>query len=64
MFVPSRVFEGADDEHAQVEPEPVEEKPGTVDWLDEIEAVPVGGQTARLPDRRCASLFTECRRES
>ena len=58
VFVPSRVFEGADDERAQVEPEPVEDKPGTVDWLDEIEAVPVGGQTARLPRHEDAQVYS------
>ena len=58
VFVPSRVFEGADDERAQVEPEPAEDKPGTVDWLDEIEAVPVGGQTARLPRHEDAQVYS------
>ena len=58
VFVPSRVFEDADDERAQVEPEPVEDKPGTVDWLDEIEAVPVGGQTARLPRHEDAQVYS------
>lgn len=58
VFVPSRVFEGADEHHPQVEPEPVEEKPGTVDWLDEIEAVPVGGQTARLPRHEDAQVYS------
>jgi len=58
VFVPSRVFEGADEHHAQVEPEPVEDKPGTVDWLDEIEAVPVGGQTARLPRHEDAQVYS------
>ena len=58
VFVPSRVFEGADEHHAQLEPEPVEDKPGTVDWLDEIEAVPVGGQTARLPRHEDAQVYS------
>ena len=58
VFVPSRVFEGADEDDAQIEPEPVEEKPGTVDWLDEIEAVPVGGQTARLPRHEDAQVYS------
>ena len=58
VFVPSRVFEDADDERAQVEPEPVEDKPGTVDWLDEIEAVPVGGLTARLPRHEDAQVYS------
>lgn len=58
VFVPSRVFEGADEDHAQSEPEPVEDKPGTVDWLDEIEAVPVGGQTARLPRHEDAQVYS------
>lgn len=54
----SRVFEGADLDQAQCEPEPLEEKPGTVDWLDEIEAVPVGGQTARLPRHEDAQVYS------
>lgn len=58
VFVPSRVFESADEHHAQLEPEPVEDKPGTVDWLDEIEAVPVGGQTARLPRHEDAQVYS------
>ena len=58
VFVPSRVFEGADEHHAQLEREPVEDKPGTVDWLDEIEAVPVGGQTARLPRHEDAQVYS------
>ena len=58
VFVPSRVFESADEHHAQLEPEPVENKPGTVDWLDEIEAVPVGGQTARLPRHEDAQVYS------
>ena len=58
VFEPSRVFEGADEHHAQLEPEPVEDKPGTVDWLDEIEAVPVGGQTARLPRHEDAQVYS------
>lgn len=58
VFVPSRVFEGTDEHHAQVEPEPVEDKPGTVDWLDEIEAVPVGGQIARLPRHEDAQVYS------
>ncbi len=58
VFVPSSVFEGADEHHAQMESEPVEEKPGTVDWLDEIEAVPVGGQTARLPRHEDAHVYS------
>ena len=58
VFVPSRVFEGADEHHAQLEPEPVEDKLGTVDWLDEIEAVPVGGQTARLPRHEDAQVYS------
>ena len=58
VFVPSRVFEVADEHNAQVEPEPVEDKPGTVDWLDEIEAAPVGGQTARLPRHEDAQVYS------
>ena len=54
----SRVFEGADLDQAQGEPEPLEEKPGTVDWLDEIEAVPVGEQTARLPRHEDAQVYS------
>lgn len=54
----SRVFEGADLDQAQGEPEPLEEKPRTVDWLDEIEAVPVGGQTARLPRHEDAQVYS------
>ena len=58
VFAPSRVFEGADEHHAQLEPEPVEDKPGTVDWLDEIEAVPVGGQTARLTRHEDSQVYS------
>lgn len=54
----SRVFEGADLDQAQGEPEPLEEKPRTVDWLDEIEAVPLGGQTARLPRHEDAQVYS------
>lgn len=58
VFVPSRVFEDTDETHTEVEPEPIEEKPGTVDWLDEIEAIPVGGQTARLPRHEDAQVYS------
>lgn len=58
VFSPSRVFEEDQALDQEVGPDPVEEKPGTVDWLDEIEAVPVGGQTARLPRHEDAQVYS------
>ena len=58
VLTPGRVFVDADEELSRVEPEPIDEKPGTLDWLDEIEAVPVGGQTARLPRDEDAQVYS------
>jgi len=58
MFVSSHIFEVAEAQQPQEEPVPMKEKPGTVDWLDEIEAVPVGGQTARLPRHENTQVYS------
>ena len=58
VFVSSHIFEGAEAQQSQEQPAPVTEKPGTVDWLDEIEAVPVGGQTARLPRHENTQVYS------
>ena len=58
VFVPSRVFDDHIDEADTTAVDDVDEKPGTVDWLDEIEAVPVGGQTARLPRHEDAQVYS------
>ena len=58
VFVPSRVFDDHIDEADTTALDDVDEKPGTVDWLDEIEAVPVGGQTARLPRHEDAQVYS------
>jgi len=58
MFVSSHIFEIAEAQQPQEEPVPMKEKPGTVDWLDEIEAVPVGGQTARLPRHENTQVYS------
>ena len=58
VFVPSRVFSGQDEQPQKAVSQSPEEKPGTVDWLDEIEAVPVAGQTARLPRHENANVYS------
>ena len=58
VFVPSRVFDDHIDEADTTALDDVDEKPGTVDWLDEIEAVPVGGQTAKLPRHEDAQVYS------
>ena len=58
VFVPSRVFDDHVESADTTAPDDVDEKPGTVDWLDEIEAVPVGGQTARLPRHEDAQVYS------
>ena len=58
VFVPSRVFDDHIDEADTTAVDDVDEKPGTVDWLDEIEAVPVGGQTAKLPRHEDAQVYS------
>ena len=58
VFVSSHIFEGAEAQQSQEQPAAVTEKPGTVDWLDEIEAVPVGGQTARLPRHENTQVYS------
>ena len=58
VFVSSHIFEGAEAQQSQEQPAPVTEKPGTVDWLDEIEAVPVGGPTARLPRHENTQVYS------
>ena len=58
VFVPSRVFDDRIDEADTTALDDVDEKPGTVDWLDEIEAVPVGGQTAKLPRHEDAQVYS------
>ena len=58
VFVPSRVLDDRIDEADTTAVDDVDEKPGTVDWLDEIEAVPVGGQTARLPRHEDAQVYS------
>lgn len=58
VFVSSHIFEGAEAQQSQEQPASVTEKPGTVDWLDEIEAVPVGGQTARLPRHENTQVYS------
>ena len=58
VFVPSRVFDDPVEAADTTSLDDVDEKPGTVDWLDEIEAVPVGGQTARLPRHEEAQVYS------
>ena len=58
VFVPSRVFDDHVESADTTAPDDVDEKPGTVDLLDEIEAVPVGGQTARLPRHEDAQVYS------
>ena len=58
VFVPSRVFDDQEEAADTTALDAADEKPGTVDWLDEIEAVPVGGQTARLPRHEDAQVYS------
>ena len=58
VFVPSRVFDDQAEAADTTALDDADEKPGTVDWLDEIEAVPVGGQTARLPRHEDAQVYS------
>ena len=58
VFVASRVFDDPVEAADTTSLDDVDEKPGTVDWLDEIEAVPVGGQTARLPRHEEAQVYS------
>jgi cell division protein ZipA len=58
VFVPSRVFDDPVEAGDTTSLDDVDEKPGTVDWLDEIEAVPVGGQSARLPRHEEAQVYS------
>ena len=58
VFVPSRVFDDQEEAADTTALDAADEKPGTVDWLDEIEAVPVGGQTAKLPRHEDAQVYS------
>lgn len=58
VFAPSNVFDEPAGHSMHGDAEPTEEKPGTLDWLDEIEAVPVSGQTARLPRHEDTQVYS------